>query len=61
MLLSNLKRTIPPIQIDDVYSEVESMNTCVNDMMNRLQVTKSQTRDLINETTKVSIVKPDKP
>lgn len=40
-------------KIDNVYSEVESMNTCVNDMMNRLQVTKSQTRDLINETTKL--------
>merc|ERR1711971_488212 len=40
-------------KIDDVYSEVESMNTCVNDMMGRLQATKSQTRDLINETTKL--------
>ena len=40
-------------QIEDVYSEVESMNVSVNDMMRRLQVTKSQTRDLINETTKV--------
>jgi regulator of replication initiation timing len=40
-------------QIDEVYSEVEAMNSSCNDMMSRLQTTKSQTRDLINETTKL--------
>lgn len=40
-------------KIDEVYSEVEAMNSSCNDMMSRLQTTKSQTRDLINETTKL--------
>jgi len=40
-------------KIDDVYEEVHTMNNSVADMMQRLKVTKAQTRDLINETTKL--------
>ncbi|GIY49433.1 conserved oligomeric Golgi complex subunit 6 [Caerostris extrusa] len=39
--------------LDNLYSDVSAMNECCNDMMDRLQATKSQTHDLINETTKL--------
>ncbi|XP_015930993.1 conserved oligomeric Golgi complex subunit 6 [Parasteatoda tepidariorum] len=39
--------------LDDFYEDVMAMNDCCGEMMNRLQTTKSQTHDLINETTKL--------
>ncbi|GFT06074.1 conserved oligomeric Golgi complex subunit 6 [Nephila pilipes] len=39
--------------LDGLYGDVVAMNECCNDMMSRLQATKSQTHDLINETTKL--------
>ncbi|GBM06457.1 Conserved oligomeric Golgi complex subunit 6 [Araneus ventricosus] len=39
--------------LDHLYEDVAAMNECCNDMMSRLQATKSQTHDLINETTKL--------
>ncbi|GFT93596.1 conserved oligomeric Golgi complex subunit 6 [Trichonephila clavipes] len=39
--------------LDGLYEDVVAMNECCNDMMGRLQATKSQTHDLINETTKL--------
>ncbi|KFM60113.1 Conserved oligomeric Golgi complex subunit 6, partial [Stegodyphus mimosarum] len=39
--------------LDSLYEDVSAMNDCCNDMMNRLKVTKLQTHDLINETTKL--------
>lgn len=39
--------------LDDVYSDVLAMNTAVQRMTNRLQSTKTQTLQLINQTTKL--------
>lgn len=39
--------------LDDVYQDVLAMNTAVQSMTNRLQVTKAQTSQLIEQTTKL--------
>ncbi|KAL0105505.1 hypothetical protein PUN28_016876 [Cardiocondyla obscurior] len=39
--------------LDDVYQNVLAMNTAVQSMTNRLQVTKTQTSQLIEQTTKL--------
>lgn len=39
--------------LDSLYSDVSAMNDCCIDMISRLKATKSQTHDLINETTKL--------
>lgn len=40
-------------KLDSVYTEVEGMNTCCQDMTSRLKAAKEQTHDLINQTTKL--------
>lgn len=39
--------------LDDVYQDVLAMNTAVQSMTNRLQVTKAQTSQLIEQTSKL--------
>lgn len=39
--------------LDDLYQDVLAMNTAVQCMTNRLQVTKAQTSQLIDQTTKL--------
>lgn len=39
--------------LDDVYQDVLAMNTAVQSMTNRLQITKAQTSQLIEQTTKL--------
>lgn len=39
--------------LDDVYQDVLAMNTAVQSMTNRLQVTKTQTSQLIEQTSKL--------
>lgn len=41
------------LALDTLYEDVSAMNQCCNDMMSRLNATKLQTHDLINETTKL--------
>jgi len=39
--------------LDDVYQDVLAMNTAVQSMTNRLQATKAQTSQLLEQTTKL--------